>query len=281
MVLYVDLFALANLVVDLLLLVAVARLTGLPPAPGRLLLGACLGAAYATAWYAGVLPAPLGDRWAVWAAGALMVVVALAPRTVPEAARALAAFYAVAAGVFGLAWLAAERGPGFLPVLLLTALAAALADRLWRGGLRARAAAGQLVALTLELGGRRLRVPALVDSGHRLRDPLVGEWVVIADEDVFRELQVAATQGRPRLRLVPYASVDRRAVLVGLRCDGAGVEGPAGGGWLPGVVVARAPAGRLDPAGRYRALVPLGMVVEAREAGSPAPTRRVGRVGRR
>lgn len=268
-VVYADLLALANFAIDAALLWATARVAGAEAAPGRVALAAALGAAYATAAYAGALPAPLSGRWAVLLAPVAMVAIGLRPRSLREAGRATAWFYLLAAAVYGAASLVSlAPGPGL--VLAVAMAAAAGGAALWRGLLRARAAAGQVVRLVLRVGQRRLEVAALVDSGHLLRDPLGGEWVVVAEADVVAQLAAASDPGRPRWRLIPYASVDREgALMVGIRCDEVCVEWSGGRGCLPGVVVARVPGGgiRLDPQRRYRALVPLGLLAEIEVAG--------------
>lgn len=265
MFIYADLFAIANLAVDGLLLLATARLTGMRARPARLLLAAAAGAAYATAWVAGLLPPALASRGAVLAVPAVLVALAFAPAAPGELLRAVLCFYGLSATTAGLAWLLGGARGGVAVVAGVALLLAALGSRLWQGLHRARAAAGRVVTLRLRAAGRQLALPALVDSGHDLRDPIGGEWVVIADPGLAAEI-AAADDGvrRPRTRLVPCRGVDGTSrLLVGLRCDEAWLEIDGTATRLPGVVVALAP-GRLDPAGRFRALMPLGLFLEAR-----------------
>lgn len=273
MVVYADLFALANLAIDALLLAAAARLAGLPTPWPRVLLAAALGAAYATAWYLGALPAPLESRAGVLAVPAAMVALAVPARGWRARAGALAWFYLLAGAVYGLTELLAGQ-PAAGWALALAAAASAAGAALWRAGARARVLAGQRAHLALRLGPTRVEVPALVDSGHLLRDPLGGAWVVIAEGDVVARLAQAAGSDPARVRRIPYSTIDREAgILVGLHCDEAEVAWEGGTARVPGVVVARPPAGgRLDPGGRFRAIVPLGLVAEAVES-RPQPRR--------
>lgn len=123
----------------------------------------------------------------------------------------------------------------------------------------------------LSLEGRRVRLPALVDTGNQLRDPLTGKAVMVADWDTARELlPPAATplltkeafanpasllpklrEQCPQLRVffVPYRAVGGSGILLAVRCDRVSINARE----IQGGLVAFSP-NLLDETGHYRAL---------------------------
>ncbi|ADU50987.1 peptidase U4 sporulation factor SpoIIGA [Thermaerobacter marianensis DSM 12885] len=244
---YLDIFVLVNAVVDYALLAATAQATQARTSRWRLLLATAWGTAFACA--AALFPAgPWRGLPAVLLASALMLLLAFWPVT-PRRLLALAAwFYGlacfVAGGAMAVLSLAAGRGlPAGAPALaLVPAVAAVLATgRYFWQAWRRRSLPGPLyVTLRVACEGRSLDLPALVDTGNQLRDPLTGLAVVVVEEqavapllppglrqavaagdDIAAWARAATACGwADRLRIVPFASIGReRGFLAGFRPD--------------------------------------------------------------
>ena len=183
-VVYLDRVVLLNLAVDYLLLLATARLAGLPLRRGRLALAAALGALYAAAVF---LP---GCRMLAHPACRLAAGVAvcrMAWRRECRPWRLTALFFLLSGALAGLLLAAglAAGSPGAIlsrvyyadiswPVLLGSAIGFGLLLHLvFRQG--ARHEGGELMDVTVSLQGRRLRLRALHDTGNTLRDPVSGQ----------------------------------------------------------------------------------------------------------
>lgn len=291
---YVDALFGLNALADYALLLAAARLAGVPTRPWRLIAGAVSGGLYGVA----VVPWPaLGRPLGLALATVAMALAVWAPRPWRVLCRALVCLVGVGVFAGGATLALAGFGAGSIPLwAVLAALggalcgAAALADR--RRALRGLG----LCELEVELGGRLARCPALIDSGNRLRDPCHAAPVVVVDAGVLAGVLpaplLAALAAGPasvpgaldpgllakagagwaqRLCLVPYRAVGTAGgMLCGLRADAVRVVGrPAGApAAAPAAVIAVSPA-PLDPQGAFRALVP-AQLVEALVAHRPA-----------
>ncbi|NLN16674.1 MAG: sigma-E processing peptidase SpoIIGA [Firmicutes bacterium] len=132
------------------------------------------------------------------------------------------------------------------------------------------------IPLSIRFNDTELSITALVDSGNHLRDPISRAPVIIVEESaltsflpqaVFEaarrleggELDSIDQIPHPwstRLRVIPYASIGKReGMLIGLRCDEAGVM--VGQSCIPlgqGVIIGLY-HNRLCPEGSYRALI--------------------------
>ncbi|MGI6558474.1 MAG: sigma-E processing peptidase SpoIIGA [Limnochordia bacterium] len=132
------------------------------------------------------------------------------------------------------------------------------------------------IPLSIKFNNNELLITALVDSGNHLRDPISRAPVIIVEESALTSLLPEAVfeaaksleQGdldaidqipfpwSTRLRIIPYASIGKReGMLIGLRCDEAGVmvgqdRIPLGQGLIIGLY-----NNRLCPEGSYRALI--------------------------
>ena len=196
-VVYLDRVVLLNLAVDYLLLLATARLAGLPLRRGRLALAAALGALYAAAVF---LP---GCRMLAHPACRLAAGVAvcrLAWRRERRPWRLTALFFLLSGALAGLLLAAglAAGSPGAIlsrvyyadiswPVLLGSAIGFGLLLHLvFRQG--ARHEGGELMDVTVSLQGRRLRLRALHDTGNTLRDPVSGQPVLVLEQGALGEL---------------------------------------------------------------------------------------------
>ena len=84
-----------------------------------------------------------------------------------------------------------------------------------------------LIPIELTYGGKTLRLTALWDTGHGLRDPLTGKAVLVVDAETARKLTgldqtalrdpVRHIQSLPGLRLIPYKTVGNSGFLLALQ----------------------------------------------------------------
>lgn len=278
-VVYLDRVVLLNLAVDYLLLLATARLAGLPLWRGRLALAAALGALYAAAVF---LPGcrMLAHPACRLAAGGAMC--RLAWRRERRPWRLTALFFLLSGALAGLllaAGLAAGSPEAILsrvyyadiswPVLLGSAIGFGLLLHLvFRQG--ARHEGGELMDVTVSLQGRRLRLRALHDTGNTLRDPVSGQPVLVLEQGALGELwppqaaeiiamdlppeekmaRLHRLDGGCRWSLLPFCAVGTAAgLLLAVRSDYVKV----GGITYPRVLLALTP-GPVSDGGGYQAL---------------------------
>lgn len=234
MTVYLDSVFALNFAVNWLLLRAAAR-------PRRIAAAAALGAAYAVAVYlpgCGVLAGWAG-KLAVTAA-LLAVAFGLRRETLRLAAVFGGVTLALCGAVYGLELLKHGRvRPGALwyPVtfssLVLTAGGVYAATRLLLP--RLSHAPDSVVPVRLTLGGRRVFLSALRDSGNTLCDPVTGEAVLVADwrcaarllpHDGLRAADFAAPAAlvvrlqRLHPRLIPFRAVGTGSgLLLALPCE--------------------------------------------------------------
>ena len=189
-VVYLDRVVLLNLAVDYLLLLATARLAGLPLRRGRLGLAAALGAAYAAAVF---LPGCRGLAHPLCRLAAGTAMCRLAWRRERRPWRLTALFFLLSGALAGLLLamgLAAGSPEALLsrvyhadvswPVLLGTALGMSLLLRLVFGQ-AARHGGNEIMSITISLGGKCCTVRALHDTGCTLRDPVTGGPVLVLE----------------------------------------------------------------------------------------------------
>lgn len=242
MTVYIDEIFLLNGIIDYLLLLCTARLTGEPFCRIRLGLGAVLGGGYAAALFLpgwGFLSHPL------YKLSVPVGMTLLAFGSSRRFLRVSLAFFGVSAA-FGGGVLALQLFFGAPVVLDLktTLLAAAgcygfLTLIFHRS---ARHSGGELAPARLELGGRSCRLTALVDTGNTLTDPATGKAVMVAEGEKLQALfppgtcPTAAELGDPaaalerrkgeglRWRLLPYRAVGVPwALLLAVKVDRAQV----------------------------------------------------------
>ena len=189
-VVYLDRVVLLTLAVDYLLLLATARLAGLPLRRRRLGLCAALGAAYAAAVF---LPGCRGLAHPLCRLAAGGAMCRLAWRRERRPWRLTALFFLLSGALAGLLLamgLAAGSPEALLsrvyhadvswPVLLGSAIGFGLLLHLvFRQG--ARHEGGELKDETVSLQGRRQRLRALHDTGNTLRDPVSGQPVLVLE----------------------------------------------------------------------------------------------------
>lgn len=189
---YADSLIALNAALDYLLLLAAGKLCALPLRRWRLGLGALWGGIYAL--LALLFPSFFGLVTVKLLSGALSVLLAYGweRRTL----RAVAAFYAVSAALAGLIYaisrLSGQDADGVpYPVSLRTLLLAfalgyAVLTLAFRH--RGRRAERRVAEVSLGLGARRVRFPALVDTGNELIDPVTGRGALVAEAEALAPL---------------------------------------------------------------------------------------------
>ena len=281
MTVYLDVLFLLNALIDYLLLACSARLAGEPMRRGRMAAGALLGGVYASA---AVLP---GMGWlsaptCKVACAVLMAVVGLGASR--RLLRQTVIFFAVACafaggilaiGLLGRRGLAIGQGIVYtgmdLKIVLLSAAGCyVLFTAVLRRAGRHSAARGEIVETTLRLMGRKATLPALVDTGNTLTDPVSGRPAIVvegaavrplfgADAPDERELtapvealtRLNAGERAGRFTLLPYRAVGvEHGMLLAVRLDGATVDGRE-----QGAVLAALSPTPVSDGGAYRALV--------------------------
>lgn len=276
-VIYIDVVFLLNLVVDYLLLLTTARITGEVISRIRLGLGALLGAGYAAVQFLtgfGWLARPICKL----AFAVLIVLTAFGHSR--RLLRLLLVFLAVSAALCGIIVALQLLGTGGLTMengvlyargdarLLLIAvivcyvvLSAVLERAARHGGARQ-----DLCAAELTLFGQSLRLTALRDTGNTLTDPVSNRPVMVAEARALRPLlpdeidpaQPVASLARlrdgelkKRFRLLPYRAVGvENGLLLAVRSDQVTI----GKRRWSGLLVALSPTPVSDGGG-YQALI--------------------------
>lgn len=231
MVVYWDLAAAWDFMLDYLLLLGAARLAGQSVRQGRLALSAALGALYSVATLVLEIPA-----WTL--APALLGVCAVAYAKTGRAVK-LTLLFALLACALGGAVLALGAAFGSVEHLahcLLGAhipwgvfFAAAGASMLlqctvFRGF--ARHADSELVRVRIEYGGRDVAVTLLRDTGNELTDPLTGEGVPIIEKAALSPLLEGGGAEPPALLRLRCNTVGGAGTeLDAFRCDALSAEG--------------------------------------------------------
>lgn len=276
-VVYLDMLFLLNLIVDYLLLLASARITGTMISRLRLALGALIGAVYAAALF---LPgwAWLSHPACRLCAAVLMVLTGFGAGS--GLLRRLLVFFGASAALGGVVLALQLLGTGGLTLengvlytgfdvrlLLVTALVCYAALSLIFGkAARHGGTRRDLCSARLILGEKTLSLTVLMDTGNTLTDPASNRPVMVAQAQALKALlpdgidpadpvgTMERLQNDPikqRLRLLPYRAVGvERGMLLALRTDRVVL----GDRELKGLLVALSPTPVSD-AGGYQALM--------------------------
>ncbi|MCI8477932.1 MAG: sigma-E processing peptidase SpoIIGA [Oscillospiraceae bacterium] len=278
MTIYIDELFLLNFVVDYLLLLAAARLSGAVIHRLRLAAGAALGAAYAAVVFfpaLGFLLHPLCK------AGAAVLMVLVGFGGCRHLLRTALVFFGVSAafggGILALELLGGQRltlgvfsSALDLKLILLSAAGCyVLLSLVFRRS--AQHGGQEILPAVLTLGERRIALSALVDTGNTLTDPLTNRPVMVAEGEKISPLfpagqapgpaalrdPVSALEHLPpgvnrrRFRLLPYQAVGVECgMLLALRVDRVKVGREDYGS----ILVALSP-NRLTDGGGYSALI--------------------------
>ena len=283
MVIYGDLLFLLNALVDYLLILAAARLCGQRLERLRFALAAGLGGCYAVAIF---LPGG-GFLEAVpckLSAAALMLVVAYGGSR--HFWRQSFMFFALTCGfgggVFAIGMLGKQSltlGRGIIysrldvnMILLSAAISYAGITTIMKGVGKHSTFTGELVAVELEQGARKVAFNALMDTGNTLADPVSGRSVMVAEGERLAELfppgagpdkrdladpagafvRLCAGGCRGNYRLIPYRAVGvEHGFLLAVYIERCRIDGQEQGRTL----VALSPTPVSD-GGNYCALIP-------------------------
>ena len=206
MVVYLDRVFLLNLLLDYLLLLAAAQLSGRTLRRLRLLACAAGGGIYAALTFlsgCGFLRTPLCQL----AVGSIMALCAYGGRRRPALlflllsgglagfVLALGLWAGSPTGLLGRVY----RGEVSWPLLLGAALGFYVLLRLLLGQ-GARQGGGELLKITISVCGRKQTVTALHDTGNTLRDPVSGRPALVLERNAAEELwppEVAAVLASP------------------------------------------------------------------------------------
>lgn len=220
---YIDLVAALNFMVDYLLILGTNTLTGHPPDYKRTAAAAAIGAVYAGMC---VLPSFrfLGNM--LWRLVSLILMGIIAFGWNSRAVRRYAVFLLLTMALGGMA-----SGTGSRHFFGLV-VCAGLLWLLCRLGLRDGHGAGRLIQAELTWNHRTVSLLALRDTGNMLRDPITGEQVLVCGADVGEELlglnrrQLSnpvdtVTSGiLPGSRLIPYHAVGQPSgMMLALRLN--------------------------------------------------------------
>lgn len=276
-VVYIDVLFLLNLVVDYLLLLASARITGEMISRPRLALGALLGAAYAAVLF---LPGCAWLSHPICRICVAMLMVLTGFGGSPRLLRLLLVFWGASAALGGLVLALQLLGRGGLTLengvlytgfdvrlLLVTTILCYAALSLTFG--RAARHGGKrqdFCPARLTLGEKTLSLTVLIDTGNTLTDPTNNRPVMVAEA---RALGALLPEGidpadpvgsmerledetmRRRLRLLPYRAVGvEYGMLLAVRMDRVAL----GKRELEGLLVALSPTPVSD-GGAYQALI--------------------------
>lgn len=279
LVVNVDIAFLVNFVTNFAWLCSTAVLAGVRPRRWRLPLASAAGAAAAVWAYF-----PTG-RWLTSAPGALagsaaLLLLAFCPCRVQQAMRAAAYFILSGGAMAGIAVLTSARQAGpegayrFPAMFVAPGIMLTLAGGryLWEAVRERRQLARGLYRLQVQVGDRSVELPALLDTGNSLRDPLSGAPVTVVEAAALSALLPpavlqAATRGwegfdglpgswAARCKMVPFRAVGRPAgILLAFAPDRLRVMAPDGQDWTEATGLLGLSAERLHPEEAYRALL--------------------------
>lgn len=294
-VIYLDQVLMGSLVMNYAILWVVARFTSSGSGHLRLLGAAALGSIYSVAVFIPGL-AGLLTFWYKALVSLLIVYSAFGWRNPRNFIACLGCFYLTSFTLGGAVW-------GFLALLQGSALADQVADywatadqyvwygvvpalttcwlvgKKWPLFMRRRSSEQAFgVGLTISVLGRQARVPAMVDTGNHLTDPLTGRPVIVVEYSALAEIlprefssalgehegaqdlsalleSLGSSRWAARFRPIPFRSLGlERGMLPGFRPDSVLVE--QGDQFLRTKDVVIAVCGRpLHEQGYYRALV--------------------------
>ena len=247
MTVYLDLAVLLNFAVDFLLLMGTNRLAGFRSAPWRCALGAMAGAVYG-----GLCLLPGMEGLGCLHLQVLGAMAGIAYGISLSSLRRGVLFVLLSMALGGIAL--GMRGRGFWSLIA----SAAGVCMLCVIGFQGRAGGRSYVPVEITHGGRRVHLTALQDTGNTLTDPITGGPVLVVSWQAAGRLtgltreQLRRPVERmgllPGLQLIPYTSVGREGLLLGMRMGQVRI-----GAFRGSRLVAFAPEG-LENGGAYQAL---------------------------
>lgn len=216
MIVYLDEWLVLNFVADYLLLLTTARLSGEPLRRARFVWAALLGTAYAA-----VMVLPVGIRVCAWWMKLLwaLLMVWISFGKSRRLLRQWLLFLLVSSGFAGVEMALFGVGIPRFPLLLFAGtflLCYLLLGVSFRGSGRA-AVRGLLLPVTVEYGGKRVSLTALLDTGCTLTDSCSGEAVLIAERQALQPLFEANMPACSES--LPFENLSGAGILRAYRCD--------------------------------------------------------------
>lgn len=276
-VVYIDVLFLLNLVVDYLLLLATARITGEMISRVRLAIGALLGAGYAVILF---LPGFLWISHPLCKVCSAVLVVLIAFGKSRRLVRLILVFFGASAALGGVVLALQMVGAGGLTlengvlytgfdvrILLVTVILSYVIlsmafERVARHGGERQ----DLNTAHISIAEERICLTVLTDTGNTLTDPIGNKPVMVAEARVFRSIlpdnvdpsdpvgSLAYMQDdgmKKRFRLLPYRAVGvEHGMLLAVRTDSVTI----GKREWKGLLVALSPTPVSD-GGAYQALI--------------------------
>lgn len=252
MAVYIDVVAILNFLVDLLLMIGTDRLCGFPMNWKRVIPAAIVGGVYAGVC---LLPGFFFLANTLWRIVSLGIISWIAFGFSKSAIRRATVFVLLSMALGGIALGIGDGGFWSL------AASAAGVSLLCAVGFRDRPGSVSYVPVELFYAGRRMCLTALHDTGNSLRDPVTGKPVLVVGAEIAGQLMgltqqqlrspvaAMADPPLPGLRLIPYRAVGQPAgMLLAIRLPQVRI-----GNWTGSHLVAFAPDG-LSGEGAYQAL---------------------------
>lgn len=224
---YLFLAVLIRFIVDCLLIMGVAMLMRGACPPGRCLLGALVGAFYATACASHRLTFLSGEGWRIVFLGVMAVVAFGVDRVGRVRGILLIAMHlaldAVASGL--------RDGRAVAEFLLVVGI-----WLLYTSALHESVRSGVL-PLEISSGDRHISLMALRDSGNSLRDPITGERVFVIDAQAAKTLTGLSPDALRTpletlmraevagLRIIPYHAIGGSGMLLAMRFSDVKLDG--------------------------------------------------------
>lgn len=262
---YLDVVFLINLLMDYAILWATSRFGQLAASRRRLLAGAFIGATYCIALLIPGLTFLYGLFFRLLLS-LIIIGVTFAPLSISRFFQACGYFYLIAfcmgGAILGSLYLLSSnpelyltvtrtvQGLAELPVVwLMAGIAVAVILGKWGAALIRRTLNKVFfrVPLTISIEGQDLTIPALLDTGNQLKDPLTQAPVVIAEygavadflppdlKEIFQRTPELDLKGLAdelskslwsnRFRLIPFSSIGKHhGMLLGLRPDAVSIQ---------------------------------------------------------
>lgn len=218
--LYVDIFFLENIFMDYALLLLTGQLLHWKISPGRILLGSFVGALGAC----GLLILPKPGLLVTIAAGyvllsGLMIRIGFAVRERRKLGKGVLCLYGLsflAGGIFQTLFSRITLPMAFAGMLSILALVLFL-----KGYQSLKYKTQSMYSVTLFYHEKSKTIRGLKDTGNRLKEPVLGRPVSVAELEVMREL----LDEDARLFYIPYHSVGKSSgILPGVTLDSMSIQ---------------------------------------------------------
>ncbi len=212
---YVDIFFLENIFMDFTLLLLTGQILHWKRRPGRILLGSFTGAMGAI----GLLMLPAQGFFVTFCFGyvmtsALMIRIAFATQGKRQLIKGILYLYGITFLTGGIFQMLFSRIT--LPIVLAGCFSILILILLLEGVRGLKYKTQSIYDVTLSYHQRSRTVKGLRDTGNRLKEPIFGRPVCVADAQVMREL----LDEHAKIFYIPYHSIGKkRGILPGITLD--------------------------------------------------------------